>query len=260
MTRREPGFRPPARPVRTIGVGPAIGIGLAAAVVLATVASLVTASALNRTPEVNELNDRVAEQAAELEGLRAEVADAGDLATRLSELEAELAASEAELAASVADNSTLDEQLAAREAQLRALQGEKEAVEEQLSALLNPTATWPSVDYGTALRGCVGCFSGDKYLLVLDVAVTNEGASTAWFSTADFKLKGPDGTVYPTIDQSPVAYARDGLPRGRIEILSQELQPGEEVRGSLVFYVGRNGVNSFTITYHDISESISVPE
>jgi hypothetical protein len=254
MTGRQPGggLRPAARQPRTVGIARAIGVGLAGAVLLATVATLVTANVLNRSSEVNALNDRVAQQSGELEGLRAEVAAAGDMQTRVTQLEAEMAALDGEKVELAAE-------VEARDQQVSALQADKTALEDQLSRILNPEVTWPDVEYGMALRGCVGCFSGDKYLLVLDVTVTNDTSNTAWFSTADFKLKGPDGTVYPIIDQSPVAYTRDSLPRGRIEIMSQELQPGEQVRGSLVFYVGRNGVTQFTITYHEISESISLP-
>ncbi len=105
---------------------------------------------------------------------------------------------------------------------------------------------------------------GSPFLLIVDVTVSNpDSAKDAYFSTYDFRLKGPDDTVYPLVDQSPVAsqprfYSGvSDLPGGRIQVQSQQLAPSETVKGCLVFYVPKP-VEKFSITYHGTTTALAL--
>jgi len=101
-----------------------------------------------------------------------------------------------------------------------------------------------------------------EFFLIVDITARNpDPAKPADFSVYDFRLKGPDTTVFPLVEQSPVATQPrfaggvENLPGGRIQILSQQLAPGETVKGSLVFYVPKP-VSSFTLTYHGSTQQL----
>ena len=119
--------------------------------------------------------------------------------------------------------------------------------------------------FGTALKdGSWFDYLGTgEFLLIVNVTARNpDPTKPAELSVYDFRLKGPDNTVYPLLEQSPVATQPrfaggvENLPGGRIQISSQQLAPGETVKGSLVFFVPKP-VSRFTLTYHGTTQQLT---
>ncbi len=186
---------------------------------------------------------------------------------RADELDKTVGALDTQVTALQAQVTSLAAQNSALTGQVSVLQGQVNTLTMQNSALraeLGTAMVVPTVTYGAALEQ-TGLFAGSQaYLLVLDVTVHNpSGTDAAQFSTFDFRLKGPDQTVYPLLESSAVAgqprFARgvEGLPGGRVQIQGQQLAAGETVRGSLVFYVTKP-VTTFTVVYHGTTRTVRV--
>ncbi len=183
----------------------------------------------------------------------------------------QLAAAEVRIEALEAENAQLVEQGAADGRRLERLRASVEAIQagsdmlrQQIAELTAPQDPLPpTVEYGSAVRYAEDWFSGRQYLLVLDVLVQNPHDREVFFTPSDFELKAPDSTRYAILAESAVASQPrfssgvESLPRGHVEIESQLLDPGESVRGSVVFYVTDADVVTFTVDYHGASTTIT---
>lgn len=159
------------------------------------------------------------------------------------------------------DKAALTAQLSDLRARADTLSQDNAALRAQLGG---PQPVTPDISFGTVLKdGSWFDYLGTgEFLLIVDVTARNpDPAKPADFSVYDFRLKGPDNTVYPLLEQSPVATQPrfaggvENLPGGRIQISSQQLAPGETVKGSLVFYVPKP-VSRFTLTYHGTTQQL----
>jgi len=153
----------------------------------------------------------------------------------------------------------------ALEAEVQLLRAENASLEEQLLQLQNPDVAELIIVFGSAFRFCRTCFGAGEFLLVVDLTVSNpDTEDIAFFSTSSFKLKGPDNTVYPLLADSPVGRQPrfisgvTGLPDGRIEIRSQALEPGEVIRGVVVFYVTAAALETFVISYDEFTAELKI--
>lgn len=185
-------------------------------------------------------------------------------ATRIGELTADLESATADRDALTASEAALEERIAALQGRLEALQAENATLRSQLDQGPGFEPSTPTIAFESTLRYAEGSFDEDQYLLVVDILVTNDTDTVGFFSTYDFELKAPDQTRYAILALSAVASQPrfisgiQTLPGGRVEIQSQALDPGESVRGSVVFYVTDPSVTDFTITYHDTQYDFTV--
>ncbi len=223
-------------------------VSIRKAVVLAVIAAVLTgllsaaATTLITRGQVDDLEAQVGTLTSRVSGLTEQV---DGLAADKEGLTAAAGSSRAELEALTRQNAEL-------RAQLEGAASEEPPVAEVSYDAVVKADTW-------FLHEGTGAF-----LLIVDVTVTNPDADRdAYFSPYDFRLKGLDGTVYPLIDQSPVASQPrflsgvSDLPGGRIQVGSQGLAPAETIKGSLVFYVPKP-VQKFSITYRGQTSALGL--
>ncbi len=202
-----------------------------------------------------------------LEG-RAETltAQADGLTAEVDGLTADVEGLTAQADGLAAENADLADTLAGAQAQVDSLGDENAALRTQVANMTGQQPVVADVTYGKVLkvdqwwtRGVSptqdGVAVAEGFVLVVDVTATNPDADRdAYLSSRDFRLKGPDGTVFPLAERSPVAAAYyypiflKRMPGGRIHFEDLMLGPSETAKASLVFHVNKP-VTEFTITY-----------
>lgn len=180
-----------------------------------------------------------------------------DLDRQVSTLTARVAGLGSQIEVLTSDKAALTGQLSQARAEVAALTRQNTDLREQITGMSGPEPVVATVSYDAVTTAAKWFLPQDgAYFLIVDVTVANpDPQREAFFSTYDFRLKGPDATAYPILEQSPVASEPrflsgvSDLPGGRIQVQSQQLAPSETVKGSLVFFVTKP-VSEFTITYH----------
>jgi hypothetical protein len=221
---------------RTAVVVGALGALLIGVVSGAAATSLESGRADETAGRAGALTVRVESLTAQVESLTADV-------DRVTARVDGLAAEKAELADTVAEAQARAESLAEANAALR---------ERLADIITGSTPVAAEVGFGGVSRAS-SCCRGRTFLLVVNVTVTNpDTAEEAYFSKGDVLLKGPDGTRFPPLEQSPVSSDVQ-----RAQLPSLMLAPSERVKGSLVFYVSQ-AVTEFTVSYQGTSTALSL--
>ena len=189
-----------------------------------------------------------------------------DLDRQVGTLTSSVSSLTAQVDVLTSDKAALTAQASRTRAEVEALTRQNTELRAQLEGMTSEEPVVATVSYDKVVKEDKW-FAHDgsgTFLLIVDVTVSNsDSAKDAYFSTYDFRLKAPDGTVYPLIDQSPVAsqprfYSGvSDLPGGRIQVQSQQLAPSETVKGCLVFYVPKP-VQEFSITYHGQTSALAL--
>lgn len=95
----------------------------------------------------------------------------------------------------------------------------------------------------------------DSFFYVSLTVSNNNASAKGFFSTYELRLKDAQNNVYQLCQNSAVKYnCTNGLPKydipaGVTELLSQEVAPGETVRGVVAFYVP-NTIRNLLLTYN----------
>jgi hypothetical protein len=125
----------------------------------------------------------------------------------------------------------------------------------------------PRVTYGEVISfsSSGAGFTDGETILAVDIVVTNVTANNAEFDAEDFRLKDSDKNTYELLRASSVGSQPrfvggiTGIPGGRSEIRSQELQPEESVKGTILFYVTRP-LKEVSITHDGKSKQIRIEQ